>query len=129
MSGSSIEIRFSFGITIRVSTSLLKLLIPSKALFIRFLPSNPNGVVTTPTVKAPAFLAHPATIGAEPVPVPPPIPAVTKTTSAPETTSEISLMLSFAESLPILGSAPAPRPRVLSLPISILTSAKLGINA
>ena len=49
-------------------------------------PSKPNGLVTTPTVKAPTSFATSATIGAAPDPVPPPIPAVTKTISAPATT-------------------------------------------
>ena len=40
---------------------------------------------TVPTVNAPASLATSATIGAAPDPVPPPIPAVTKTRSLPAT--------------------------------------------
>ena len=41
----------------------------------RLLPSNWNGLVTTPTVKIPCSLAALAITGAAPVPVPPPIPA------------------------------------------------------
>ena len=73
----------SFGIVIKVSTLAFKFLIPASACFKRFLPSNIKGRVTTPTVKAPTSRAHSATIGAPPVPVPPPIPAVTKIMSAP----------------------------------------------
>eukprot|EP00965_Chrysotila_dentata_P218657 6190695-Pleurochrysis_carterae.AAC.3 len=36
-------------------------------------PSKEKGLVTTPTVSAPAALAHSATIGAAPEPVPPPL--------------------------------------------------------
>ena len=38
----------------------------------RFPPSKGNGLVTTATVKIPKSLATSATIGAPPVPVPPP---------------------------------------------------------
>ena len=43
------------------------------------LPSNANGFVTIPTVRMPCSFAISAMIGAEPVPVPPPIPAVINT--------------------------------------------------
>ncbi len=76
--------------TISVSTSLRSLSMPSSACTIRRLPSNPNGLVTTPMVRAPSDLATFATTGAPPVPVPPPSPAVTKTMSAPLSTSSIS---------------------------------------
>ena len=57
----------------------------------RRLPSNSNGLVTTPTVSAPiSSLAISAMTGAEPVPVPPPSPAVTKTMSAPFSASLMS---------------------------------------
>ena len=56
---------------------------PFSACARRRLPSKENGLVTTPTVKAPISLATSATIGAAPVPVPPPMPAVTNTMSAP----------------------------------------------
>ena len=73
----------SFGIVIRVSTFDLSSAIPPSAFFILILPSNAKGLVTTPTVSIPISFAKPATTGAAPVPVPPPIPAVTKTISAP----------------------------------------------
>ena len=60
----------------------------------------------------PCSLAAFATMGAAPVPVPPPIPAVMKTRSAPRIASLISSMLSSAAALPTAGSAPAPRPWV-----------------
>ncbi len=41
-------------------------------------PSKWKGLVTTPTVRMPLLRAACATIGAAPVPVPPPMPAVTK---------------------------------------------------
>ena len=67
---------------------------PFSACARRRLPSNANGLVTTPTVNAPISLAHSATIGAAPVPVPPPIPAVTNTISAPSRAFIISSRLS-----------------------------------
>ena len=56
------------------------------------------------------FLAISATTGAPPVPVPPPLPAVMKTMSAPFSTSSISSRWSSAAWRPISGSEPAPRP-------------------
>ena len=76
-----------------------------------------NGFVTTPIVKIPISFAKPATIGAAPVPVPPPIPHVTNTISAPLKTSDISVLLSSADCAPISGFAPAPNPLVIFSPI------------
>ena len=56
---------------------------PSIAFFLLFSPSKENGLVTIAIVKAPKSLATCATIGAAPVPVPPPIPAAIKTIFAP----------------------------------------------
>ena len=56
-------------------------------------PSKANGLVTTATVKAPSSRAICATMEAPPVPVPPPMPAVMKTMSAPERISWISCRL------------------------------------
>ena len=61
-------------------------LIPSFDISILFRPSNEKGLVTTPTVRIPICFAISATIGAPPVPVPPPIPAVINTISAPLST-------------------------------------------
>ncbi len=119
----------SFGITISVSTSARSRSIPVSAWTARRLPSNPNGRVTTPMVSAPSERATLATTGAPPVPVPPPSPAVTKTMSAPLSTSSISSRWSIAAWAPTSGFAPAPSPRVSSLPTSSLTSASLISNA
>ena len=73
----------SLGTTIMVSTFFRSSAIPCSACFIRRRPSNRNGLVTMPTVSAPVSRAICATTGAAPVPVPPPIPQVTKTMSAP----------------------------------------------
>ena len=73
----------SFGTTMSVSTSSLSLATPVSAWLCRRRPSNENGFVTTPIVRAPIDFAIFATTGAPPVPVPPPSPAVTKTMSAP----------------------------------------------
>ena len=90
---------------------------PFSAAARRRLPSNAKGLVTTPTVNAPTSLAHSATIGAAPVPVPPPIPAVINTISAPDIASVISSLLSSAAFFPISGFAPAPSPFVSLSPI------------
>ena len=58
-----------------------------------------------------------ATTGAAPVPVPPPIPAVTNTKSDPATNdfkASVSCMIALR---PISGFAPAPSPLVKSFPI------------
>ena len=104
---------------ISVSTRSFKFTIPASAWFIRRLPSKENGLVTTPTVSAPASRAHSATMGAAPVPVPPPIPAVTKTMSAPRNCSTRSSLDSSAAFCPISGLAPAPKPLVSFSPIWI----------
>ena len=111
--------------TISVSTSARSRSIPVSAWTARRLPSKPNGRVTTPMVSAPSERATLATTGAPPVPVPPPSPAVTKTMSAPLSTSSISSRWSSAACAPTSGFAPAPSPRVSSLPTSSLTSASL----
>ena len=93
---STISRSLSFGITISVSTLSFKRSIPESAFNIRCFASNLNGFVTTPTVKIPCSFAIFATTGAAPVPVPPPIPQVTKTISAPFTAADNSSMLSSA---------------------------------
>ena len=74
----------------RVSHSDRSVSMPSSACAARFLPSKENGRVTTPIVNAPSLREMLAITGAPPVPVPPPSPAVTKTMSAPLSTSSIS---------------------------------------
>ena len=102
----------SLGMTMRVSTFSLTIWIPFSACMARRRPSKVNGRVTTPIVSAPSPLAISATTGAPPVPVPPPIPAVMKTMSAPCSASSISGRCSSAASRPTSGSLPAPSPRV-----------------
>ena len=80
---STISRSFSFGMTISVSTCSFSFSIPLSALVIRFLASKRKGLVTTPIVRISMDLAMDATTGAAPVPVPPPIPQVTNTMSAP----------------------------------------------
>ena len=121
----TISSSLSFGITISVSTAFCSLSSPSRAFFILWRPSIVNGKVTIPTVRAPDFFAISAAIGSEPVPVPPPRPQVTNAMSQPSRTFLISFLLSFAASSPTFGSAPAPRPPVISFPISILMSASV----
>ena len=72
-----------FGTTISVSTSSASASMPVSAACSRRVPSNPNGLVTMPTASAPSSRATRATIGAAPVPVPPPSPAVMNTMSEP----------------------------------------------
>ena len=62
---------------------------PSSAKRRRLLASKLKGSVTTPTVSARDSRAILEMTGAPPVPVPPPIPAVTKTISAPSMLSRI----------------------------------------
>mmetsp|Transcript_9824 Transcript_9824/g.26747 ORF Transcript_9824/g.26747 Transcript_9824/m.26747 type:complete len:201 (+) Transcript_9824:391-993(+) len=115
--------RRSFGITMSVSTFFRRVSTPSVAWLARLLPSNVNGKVTTPTVRMPISFASLATTGAAPVPVPPPIPAVTNTISAPVSAAAISWWLSCAASSPSSGLPPVPRPRVSVVPICSLFNA------
>ena len=98
-------------------------LIPAFAWSIRRLPSNLKGFVTTPTVSTPASRAISATVGAAPVPVPPPMPAVIKTMSESSRDFAILLRLSSALRFPTSGSEPAPCPWVSFSPICIFWSA------
>ena len=106
------SLRRSLGITIRVSTCSASRAMPSSAWRCRLRPSKPKGLVTMPTVRAPHSLATSATIGAAPVPVPPPMPAAMNTRSAPSRDCSRSLRDSSAAFWPIIGFPPAPRPRV-----------------
>ena len=67
-----------------VSTTLCSSAMPDSAVRIRRWPSKWNGLVTTPTVRIFISRAVLAMTGAAPVPVPPPMPAVTNTMFAPE---------------------------------------------
>ncbi len=126
---SVIASSLSFGMTMRVSTSSRSASMPASACAARRLPSKLNGRVTTPMVRAPSERAIFATTGAPPVPVPPPSPAVTNTMSEPLRVASISSAWSSAAWRPLSGSAPAPSPRVSSLPTSSFTSASLISSA
>ena len=104
--------------TSTASAVLLSRSSPSRARCILCRLSTVNGVVTTATTRAPALFASSATIGAIPVPVPPPRPAVTNTRSAPWTILPITSLPASAQRLPITGSPPAPSPLVMCLPTS-----------
>mmetsp|Transcript_56119 Transcript_56119/g.154669 ORF Transcript_56119/g.154669 Transcript_56119/m.154669 type:complete len:277 (+) Transcript_56119:203-1033(+) len=106
----------SLAITISASTHGLSAAIDCMACLRRWPPSKVNGRVTTPTHSAPWRCAAAATTGAAPEPVPPPIPAVTKTISAPAIIFSISARLSSAACLPTSGMPPAPSPPVRSVP-------------
>src|SRR6267378_3652582 len=119
----------SFGTTTIVSTCLRISAIPISAWRIRLRPSNRNGLVTMPMVRAPRSRAICEMMGAAPVPVPPPMPQVTNTRSAPCRPCSTSSRFSSMAWRPISGRAPAPRPRVSFLPICTFTSALLLSNA
>ncbi len=93
---------------------LLSASMPMAALLA--LPSKSKGLVTTATVRMPISRAIEATTGAAPVPVPPPMPAVMKSMSAPLTSSSMRLLSSSAAWRPTSGLAPAPRPLVTPVP-------------
>src|ERR1043166_5719810 len=112
----------SLGTTIIVSTPWRISMMPVSACFIRFWPSKRKGLVTMPTVRAPMSRAIWAMIGAAPVPVPPPMPQVTKTRSAPCMAATTSSRFSSIAWRPISGRAPAPRPRVSFFPICTFRS-------
>ena len=95
-----------------------------------FPPSVEKGIVTTPTVKISVSFATSAIIGAAPVPVPPPIPAVIKSIFVLASKSSFTLsILSSAAFLPISGLLPAPSPSVSSVPNCILVGTGLASNA
>ena len=114
---------FWFGITMSVSTFFRSFSMPSSACRKRRLPSKANGFVTIPTTRDPCSLAMRATDAAPPVPVPPPIPTVMKTISLPASKLAISFSSSSTACLPTSGFAPAPSPRVRSMPICKRTGA------
>ena len=126
---STISSSLSLGMTISVSTLSFIFSMPFKALTIRTFASKRKGLVTTPTVSIPISLASLATTGAAPVPVPPPIPQVTNTISAPFIAAAISSLLSSAAFSPISGFAPAPNPLVSFSPICKSLGALHSCNA
>ena len=120
---STICNNLSLGMVIKASTCSFNSEIPYSACCARRLPSKLKGRVTTPTVRAPISFATLATMGAAPVPVPPPIPAVTNTISEPPKISFRSSLLSSADLRPISGFPPEPRPLVNFVPICNLSFA------
>src|SRR6266403_3945275 len=115
--------RFWFGMISRVSTTLSSSAMPASAKRIRRWPSKWNGLVTTPMVRMPSARAVLAIMGAAPVPVPPPMPAVTNTMLAPERWSRISSRTSCAAAAPTSGCEPAPKPCVTWVPIWMMRCA------
>ena len=114
---------------INVSTCCLRLLSPSLAISPLRFPSVEKGTVTTPTTKHFNSFAISATMGAAPVPVPPPMPAVIKTMSAPLRAFIILSLSSTAALDPTSGSPPAPIPLVTFPPIWTRLSTKDLFNA
>ena len=109
-------ISLSLGMMISESTCLPSAAMPSLAMSRRLRPSKLNGLVTTATVRMPSSRAICAMIGAAPVPVPPPMPAVMNTMSAPSSASAMRSLSSIAACAPMAGLAPAPRPLVRPVP-------------
>ena len=120
---STKESKRSFGMVIRVSTEPRSSSMPRSASCMRRRPSKPKGLVTTATVSAPISAANEAMIGAAPVPVPPPRPAVMNTMSEPSSSSRMCSVSSSAALRPISGSPPTPRPRVRVVPTCSLVGA------
>ena len=103
--------RRSLLIMSRASTFLRISSTPFNALTIFAFFSNIKGMVITPIVSMPIFFATPATTGAEPVPVPPPIDAVTNTIFVPSLKRcSMSAIFFSASERPTSGFPPAPRP-------------------
>ena len=100
-------------IRMSVSTHFLSSSMPAMACSLRRRPSRSIGMVTMPTVSMPLSLASLATTGAAPVPVPPPMPAVTNSILVSSSNrASISSRLISAASRPMLGSLPAPSSRL-----------------
>ncbi len=95
----------------------------------RRAPSKWNGLVTTPTVRMPSSRATREMTGAAPVPVPPPMPAVTNAICAPARWSRISSSASSAAARPTSGFEPAPSPSVTCRPIWMIRSAREEASA
>src|SRR5580704_10139832 len=121
--------RFWFGMMISVSTLFCSSVMPASASRMRRWPSKWNGLVTTPTVRMPSSRAARATTGEAPVPVPPPMPAVTNTMWAPARWSLISSITSSAAPRPTSGCEPAPSPSVTCTPIWMMRSARDVVSA
>ena len=117
----------------RVSTFSFSFWMPGSACTERRRPSKENGRVTTPMVRAPRLLAISAMTGAPPVPVPPPLPAVMKTMSAPLSTSSISSRWASAAWRADLGvaagaEAPGELPADVELHVGVAHQQRLGVG-
>ena len=122
-----ISLSFSLLMTSRASTCLLISSTPSSAWSIFLSPSQRKGMVTMPMVRMSISLAVCAMMGAAPVPVPPPIPAVMNTILVPS--FSIFLMSSILSSAALrarAGRFPAPRP---SFPSCNFTGTGESFNA
>ncbi len=115
--------------TISVSTFFCSSSMPASAARIRRVPSNRNGLVTTPTVRMPLRRAISAITGAAPVPVPPPMPAAMNTMFTPSSARSISSTVSSAAARPTSGRDPAPSPCVISGPSWMRCSAAALLSA
>mmetsp|Transcript_15578 Transcript_15578/g.25800 ORF Transcript_15578/g.25800 Transcript_15578/m.25800 type:complete len:250 (-) Transcript_15578:232-981(-) len=113
----------SFEITMTASTCCLNTSNASAACFVLRRPSKVKGKVTMPMVSLPISLAKRAITGAAPLPVPPPMPAVIKTKSAPSSAADTVSFDSSADFCPSPGSPPVPSPRVSFVPICSLLEA------
>src|SRR5450830_324302 len=112
--------RRSLGMAIIASTRSLSIWSPCSAVFQRCLPSKVKGRVTTPTTSDRFLRAISAITGEAPVPVPPPMPAVMNTMSAPaRVSSSMSRLISAARS-PTMGLPPAPNRFIALPPMGIL---------
>ena len=129
ISWSSTLNRRWFGIIIKESTYCPNSLMPCVATRSRLPPSKANGLVTTATVRMPISLAISAMTGAAPVPVPPPMPAVMNTMSAPSMAPTRLSRSSMAALRPMSGLVPAPRPLVMLLPMCNFNWARLFCKA
>ena len=122
---STMDMSFWLGIEITVSQAFRKSDRPPSPRFMRLGPSKLKGRVTIPTVRISSSRAIWAILAAAPVPVPPPIPPVMNTISAPPSISVITSRSASTASRPTSAFAPAPRPLVRFLPIWILCFAAL----
>ena len=104
VSALTTSLRRSLGIVMSVSTLSRSSSEDFSEFSRRRAPSQLNGFVTTPIVRAPRSRAISAMTGAAPEPVPPPMPAVMKTMSESRSASAIFSESSSAARWPTLGS-------------------------
>mmetsp|Transcript_2988 Transcript_2988/g.6762 ORF Transcript_2988/g.6762 Transcript_2988/m.6762 type:complete len:287 (-) Transcript_2988:333-1193(-) len=129
VSSSVADRSLSFGTMMSASTSSLRRAMLSSACLVRRRPSKLKGVVTMPIVSAPSAREIFATTGADPLPVPPPMPAAMNVKSDPARLSAMSASLSCAANSPSSGSPPVPSPRVTRSPTCRRVGAMLILRA